>query len=76
MSILDAMDVDVSCPGCGRQFTINIGQAHRVRRTTCPGCGESIKLQFAGDDLGKIERSYQDLEQQVRKLGGTIDIRK
>jgi len=76
MGILDAMDVETACPGCGRRLTLNVGQAHRTRRTTCCGCGQVITLKFTGDDLGKIDRAYRDLEGQVRSLGGSIRIKK
>jgi transcription initiation factor IIE alpha subunit len=76
MSLLDAMDVNAECPACGRAVTVNLGRGRRTRRITCPGCGQEIKLQFAGDDLGKIDRSYRELEQQIRKLGGSTRMTK
>lgn len=76
MSLLDAMDVNAECPACGRAVTVNLGRGRRTRRITCPGCGQEITLRFTGDDLGNVDRAYHDLEQQVRKLGGTIRIEK
>jgi transcription initiation factor IIE alpha subunit len=76
MSLLDAMDVDAECPACGRAVTVNLGQGRRTRRMTCPACGQQITLRFTGDDLENVDRAYRDLEQEVRKLGGTIHIKK
>jgi pyruvate/2-oxoacid:ferredoxin oxidoreductase beta subunit len=76
VGILDAMDVETACPGCGRRLTLNLGQGRRTRRITCPGCGQAIDLKFVGDDLGNVDRAYRELEQEVRKLGGTIRITK
>ena len=68
MGILDEMKIDIQCPECKRKFQVTLDQVHKESNVTCPGCRKQIKLKSEGDDLGKVDKSFKDLQKTIKDL--------
>jgi hypothetical protein len=57
-----------ACPVCGSTINTTLSAVIDERAVSCPK-GHSIQLVDQGDGSRKLDRSLDDLDRQLRKLG-------
>ena len=73
-SFMDKMDIPLTCPDCGHEFTKPLGWLDGHEDFPCPAnCGQTFTL--AGDELRRIRKEAAKLEKEFGKLGGTFKIK-
>ncbi|MFQ6001513.1 MAG: hypothetical protein ACE5LG_07565 [Anaerolineae bacterium] len=72
---IDDFFVNFYCPNCNYPVGVFMGQVRRDETVTCTKCGEEIQLRATGDDLGEIQRTLDNMEDQLKHWGGEIVIR-
>lgn len=66
---LDAQQITMTCPQCGKQLKDTLGRLKRHKRVTCPQCGPIAV------DTTQVQRIERDISQQLAKIGGKIGIK-
>ena len=64
---MDKLEMEITCPSCGRKFKQRVEEMRPGKSRTCPGCGTQIN--FTGDDGRKAQKGLDDLEKSLKKLG-------
>ncbi len=73
MGLLDNLNIDISCPECAQKFQVSLQKVQKGVNVTCPRCARQIRLISKGDDLGKVEKAYTDLEETIKELNKNIE---
>jgi DNA-directed RNA polymerase subunit RPC12/RpoP len=70
VGILDEIKkpIPIQCPECKKEFQVTLEQFRKESTVTCPGCRKPITLNINGDDLGKVDKSFKDLQKTINDL--------
>ncbi len=64
---MDKLEVEISCPKCGRKFKQRVEDMRPGNSRNCPGCGG--RIDFTGDDGRKAQKALDDFAKAFRKIG-------
>lgn len=59
------LEIDITCPGCGKSLKQKIETMRLGRQRTCPSCG--VVINFAGDDGRKAQRAMDDFMKELNR---------
>lgn len=69
MSLIDSQPLQITCGGCGHQFTQPVGDVKRDGHTTCIACGRKAELDQAGaQQIAIAEQEVVDLQAKAREI--------
>jgi transcription elongation factor Elf1 len=68
---LDSQPIELTCPGCSKKFSEQIGRVKHSPTITCPGCRQPIKLDAhqLRRSIDTVQKSLDQLGRSLRKLG-------
>jgi hypothetical protein len=67
------LDVDITCPECGKVFKQKLRAMSPGKSAKCPGCG--VTLTFAGDGASKVQKELDKLERSIKDLSKSLKIK-
>ena len=69
-SILDAEELNIPCPRCGKETKKKVGWLKRNREMACPACRETFSLDTKEfrREIAKVDRAIRDLEKTLKRL--------
>lgn len=68
--MLENMEIDLTCPGCGHQIKKSLGWLDSNSKLTCV-CGADITLK-KDESFRKFTREVEGLDREIKKLNQTI----
>lgn len=71
MSFILDSKVNIECPRCQARLAVTLRDIQQRRIVRCSR-GHSIQLKEQGDGIRKVDRTTEDLERSIRRLGGTV----
>lgn len=71
--ILDAQ-VEISCPACASTIKVSMREVRDGRTVTCPQ-GHHVQLREQGNGIRQVERSLEEFERSLGRIGGNINLR-
>jgi len=76
---VDSLKITLRCLKCGKENKVTILQVKRGETVQCNNCGTMINLKDKDGSVAKGTKKVQDaldsLEKQVKKLGGSLQIK-
>jgi len=66
-TMLDARQLDITCPGCGKNFKEQIEWIRRNRQLSCPMCGVTIHTTQFARDIGKAEKKVEKIDRDLKR---------
>ena len=66
---LDAQQITMSCPQCGKQLKDTLGRLKRNKRVTCPACGPITV------DTTQVQRIERGINKPLPKRVSKINIK-
>jgi len=64
---LDSQPIDITCPGCGKKFSEQIGRVKHSPTLTCPGCRHVFRL-----DAHQLRRRIDAVQKAADQLGRSL----
>jgi DNA-directed RNA polymerase subunit RPC12/RpoP len=62
------IDLELDCPQCGRRVKATTADLAKQRTVACPS-GHRLNLKDEGGGARKVQRSLDDLDKAIKKLG-------
>ncbi|MHC4082014.1 MAG: hypothetical protein ACYS15_11270 [Planctomycetota bacterium] len=66
-----SLEFEISCPDCHHKFKERAGSLKPGNTRACPNCGKLIE--YAGDDLSKMDQDVKRAMSDVKKLFKNFD---